>query len=191
MATSFQKSKLYPHLHITCDISANDFNHHFANISNKMNSTFPNFDDKFSGKARKVFMVFVSRRWLMEILKHIWDLNLINPIMIYWVWTLFSWENQPHIYSSLANVIYKPLKSGVFEQDWMNTRVTPIYKNGGDINDENTYRPISIIGQIAKMIESHVSYQVIDFLEEHGFIFQWIHLLIWKGIPPKLAFIVL
>ena len=28
------------HSHITCDISANDFNHHFANISNKMNSKF-------------------------------------------------------------------------------------------------------------------------------------------------------
>ena len=32
------------HLHIDCDISANDFNHHFANISNQMNSKFPNFD---------------------------------------------------------------------------------------------------------------------------------------------------
>ena len=28
------------HSHITCDISANDFNHHFANLGNKMNSKF-------------------------------------------------------------------------------------------------------------------------------------------------------
>ena len=35
------------HSHITCDISVNDFNHHFANISNKMNSKFPNFADNF------------------------------------------------------------------------------------------------------------------------------------------------
>ena len=35
------------HLHIDCDISANDFNHHFGSISNKMNSKFQNFDDIF------------------------------------------------------------------------------------------------------------------------------------------------
>ena len=28
------------HSHITCDISANDFNHHFTNIGNKINSKF-------------------------------------------------------------------------------------------------------------------------------------------------------
>ena len=28
-----------------------------------------------------------------------------------------------------------------FEQDWKNARVTPIYKDDDDINDENNYRP--------------------------------------------------
>ena len=54
------------------------------------------------------------------------------------------------------------LKSGVFEQEWKNDRVTPIYKDDCDINDENKYRPISVIDHIAKMIESLVSYQIID-----------------------------
>ena len=67
-------------------------------------------------------------------------------------------------------MINKSLSSGVFEQDWKNARVTPIYKDDGDINDENNYRPISVIGHIAKMIESLVSYQIIDFLEEQSFI---------------------
>ena len=64
----------------------------------------------------------------------------------------------------------KSLESGVFEQDWKNARLTPIYKDDGDINDENNYRPISVIGHIAKMIRSLVSYQIIDFFEEHSFI---------------------
>ena len=63
-------------------------------------------------------------------------------------------ESAPYISTSLANVINKSLESGVFEQDWKNARVTPIYKDDGDINDENDYRPISVI----------------DFLEEHSFI---------------------
>ena len=35
------------HSHITSDISADAFNHYFANISNKMNSKSPNFADNF------------------------------------------------------------------------------------------------------------------------------------------------
>ena len=52
---------------------------------------------------------------------------------------------------------------------WKNTRVTPTYKDDGDINDENNHRPMSVIDHIAKMIESLVSYQIIYFLEEHSF----------------------
>ena len=59
------------HTHITRDISANDFNHHFANISNKINSKFQILMTIVSRKAQKVFIVFVSMRCLMKILKHI------------------------------------------------------------------------------------------------------------------------
>ena len=70
----------------------------------------------------------------------------------------------------MANVINNSLKSSVFEQDWQNARVTIIYKDDGDINDENNCRPMSVIDYIAKMIKSLVSSQIIDFLEEHNFI---------------------
>ena len=72
----------------------------------------------------------------------------------------------------------KSLKLGVFEQDWENTRVTPIYEDDGDINDENNHCPISVIDHIANMMESLVSYQIIiDFLKSIVS-FQWINLLI-------------
>ena len=99
-------------------------------------------------------------------------------------------ESVPYISISLANVINKSLEAGVFEQDWKNARVTPIYKDDGDINDENNYRPISVISHIAKMIESLVSYQIVDFWKSIG-LFQWTNLLIWKDTQHKLAFIVL
>ena len=67
-------------------------------------------------------------------------------------------------------MINKSLKSEVFEQDWKNARVTPTYKEDGDINGENNHHAISAIGHIAKMIESLVSYQIIDFLEEHNLV---------------------
>ena len=79
-------------------------------------------------------------------------------------------ESAPYISESLASVINKSLESGVFQQDWKNARVSPIYKDDGNINDKNNYRPISVIGHMAKMVESLVSYQIIDYLESHSFI---------------------
>ena len=158
-------------------------------LATKWTSNFKILMTLFSGKAQKVFIVFVSRRCLMKILKHIWDLYLINPKMIYWVWTSIYWESAPYISIPLANVINKPLKSGVFEQDWENARVTPIYKDDGDIDDENNYRPISVIGHIAKMNPLWVVKLLIFW--KNIVLFQWINLLIWKDTAPKLAFTML
>ena len=170
--------------------------HRFANISNKMNSKFQNFDDNCSWKGPKSIHSFRFKKISNEDIKtylgslpnkstkDILGMDLVllrvSPIYMYFCWQIFS----------LANVINKSHKSGVFEQDWKNTRVTPIYEDDGDINDENNYRPISVIDHIAKMIESLVSYQIIDFLKSIV-LFQWSNLFIWKDTSPKLAFIVL
>ena len=37
--------------------------------------------------------------------------------------------------------------------DWKLSRVTPIYKGKGDVNDKGNDRPISVISHIAKIIE--------------------------------------
>ena len=100
-------------------------------------------------------------------------------------------KSAPYISISLANVINKPLKSGVVGQEWKNARVTLIYKDDGDINDENNHRPISVIDHVVKMTESLLSYQIIEGFWKSIVLFQWINLLIWKDTPPKLAFIVL
>ena len=81
-------------------------------------------------------------------------------------------------------------ESGVFEQGWTGAKDTPVYKDDGDINDENNYRPISVISHIAKMVEALVSYQGIDFWKNAA-LFQWINLLIWKCIQHRLVFTVL
>ena len=46
----------------------------------------------------------------------------------------------------------------------------PIDKNDRDIYDENNYRPISVVGHIAKKDKGIVSYQINDLLKEHSFI---------------------
>ena len=51
-----------------------------------------------------------------------------------------------------GSVVNSSLENGTVHDDWKKARVTPVYKNEGEINDENNFRPISVISHIAKMI---------------------------------------
>ena len=56
----------------------------------------------------------------------------------------------PIISKSLEYIVNSSLDKGIVHDDWKRARVTSVYKNEGDINDENNFRPISVIGHIAK-----------------------------------------
>ena len=55
-----------------------------------------------------------------------------------------------------------------FASYWKLSRVTPIYKGKGDANDKGNYRPISVIGHIAKIIEREITNQVVTYLESNN-----------------------
>ena len=76
----------------------------------------------------------------------------------------------PVISKSLESVVNSSLENGIVHDDWKKAMVTPVYKNEGEINYENNFRPISVISHIAKMIERLVSKQVIKYLEDHAII---------------------
>ena len=60
---------------------------------------------------------------------------------------LYDWtKSDPYISEAFARVTNKSLESGVFEQAWKNARVSHIYKDDGNINDEITiqYRLLGI-----------------------------------------------
>ena len=43
-----------------------------------------------------------------------------------------------------------------------------MYKGKGDENDEGNYRPISVIGDIAKIIEREITNHVVTYLESNN-----------------------
>ena len=179
------------HSHITCDISASDLNNNFDNIGNKINSNFQNLNDNFCWKGQKSIYSFRFKRMSNEdIVTYVGSLPKRSNNDLYIGYGPRFIERISPIYVYIIGKCDKSLESGVFEQDWKNARVTPIYKDDGNINDENNYRPISVIGHFTKMIESLVSYQIIDFLR-NIVLFQWINLLLWKDTQHKLTFIVL
>ena len=64
------------------------------------------------------------------------------------------------------------------------THSLTFYKDVGDIDDENNYRPIFVIGHIAKMVEALVSYQVSIFLRIR-FYFNWSICLFEKALKRQ------
>lgn len=67
-----------------------------------------------------------------------------------------------------ANNICNPLsfnfnlsiKTGVVPSDWKYSRVTPVYKGKGENTDSSNFRPISVLGHLAKIIEKEVQCQL-------------------------------
>ena len=76
----------------------------------------------------------------------------------------------------LLNVVNSSITSGQLPPEWKIATVIPIHK-AGDREDPNTYRPVSILPSVAKLVESVVCLQLMSYLlshnilcdEQHGF----------------------
>ena len=50
--------------------------------------------------------------------------------------------------------------------DWKVSRVTPVYKGKGTKTEEGNYRPISVIGHVAKILERVIQKQLMSYLKK-------------------------
>ena len=56
------------------------------------------------------------------------------------------------------------ISSGEIPSQWKEARVTPIYKTGKK-DDENNYRPISVLPLVSKVMKSAIQVQLLSFLD--------------------------
>ena len=102
-----------------------------------MNAKFQNLDDIFFYKGQKNIHSFRFKRMSSaNIVTYLGTLPNRSNNDILGMDIVLLKESAQYTSISLANVINKSLESGVFEQDWKNAIVTPIYRDDGDINDE-------------------------------------------------------
>ena len=71
---------------------------------------------------------------------------------------------------SLAYMFTLSLKQGIIPDDWKIAKVTPAYKEKGEHFSETNYRPLSVVGHIAKNIETSVKNQLVSYLHLNSFI---------------------
>jgi hypothetical protein len=74
------------------------------------------------------------------------------------------------ISESLTFLINMSLRTGYCPKEWKLAKVTPAFKGKGDPLEKSNYRPLSVIAHLAKLTETVVHKQLLNYLTEHKFI---------------------
>ena len=151
-------------------MGAEDFNIYFKNVPDVITSSFTD-DSSLLWKGQESIYTFkfndIQRSDLLDLFISLSDKTGMD---------ILGFDRKlikiagHHIADSLLYIINDSLSNGVFPEDWKLARVTPVFKNNGDVDAMSNYRPISVIGHIAKMVEQLVRSQLVNYLEEHSFI---------------------
>ena len=151
-------------------MGAKDFNIYFKNVPDVITSSFTD-DSTLLWKSQESIYTFkfneIQRTDLLRLFTLLSDKTGMD--ILGFVWKLIKIAGH-HIVDSLLYIINDSLLHGTFPDEWKIARVTPVFKNSGDVDVMSNYHPISVIGLIAKMVEQLVRSQLVRYLEEHSFI---------------------
>ena len=149
---------------------ASEFNFHFTSIADQLRSLLPqlNFDisklQNFVIKRKDASITFsippITESKIIDCLKNITSNKASG---IYNISARMLKLAAPIIASSIAKLINYSFVTSVFPQRWKTAKVTPLFK-GGDPENVNNYRPISVLPVLTKVIERHVHDSLYSYL---------------------------
>ena len=149
---------------------ASEFNFHFTSIADQLRSLLPqlNFDisklQNFVIKRKDASITFsippITESKIIDCLKNITS-NKASGICN--ISARMLKLAAPIIASSIAKLINYSFVTSVFPQRWKTAKVTPLFK-GGDPENVNNYRPISVLPVLTKVIERHVHDSLYSYL---------------------------
>ena len=149
---------------IPSNITANALNNYYVNVG-------PNLANKFSGEGDLPSTPIVSSNFTMEdirtdtVLKQLTKLNKKSKLDILGFDSKLLHCSAALITPVITQMFNMSIKEGRLPSSWKTARVTPIYKGKGANDICSNYRPISVLPYIAKVIESCVQQQLIDYLD--------------------------
>ena len=152
------------------DISPDAFNEFFANIGKKVADTLPS-SDEYTCPLQDSLHAFRFREVDNLIVKKIiLSLPKDSKNDIFNIDTKLLSIAVDIISPFITKLINLSFEYGYCPTDWKLARVTPAFKAKGDENDKNNYRPLSVIGHIAMLIEKCAQKQLMEYLLDHRFI---------------------
>ena len=149
---------------------ANCLNDHFSSIGSNMakeiEKSNPNIRDPLSYITDYYEKsLYISGTNPEEVYRLIYKLDINKGV--YGVSNKIVKNTANTIASFLAVLFNKCIAEGVFPSCFKIARVTPIFK-GGDKHDPGSYRPISLLPTIGKILERIVAHRVLKYLHKAG-----------------------
>ena len=153
-------------------MTAENFNKYFCNVA-------PEIDKNFTGDSLPVWTSGTNQNKFTfthfrseQVRKELVSLNQQANIDILGIDRKLLQLSADFIYHSLTVIFNESISNQNVHTDFKKARVTPIFKNGpdSDINSYSDYRPISVIGHLAKILDKLVKYQLVAFLENRKLI---------------------
>ena len=149
--------------------NSNCLNRHFSTIAKNMASEFSNNSDaieylKHVSTQASVFLSSTDSAELLDILKNLdpkkscgFD-SISNRVL-----KETSFIIAPYLVR-LFNICFE---KAIFPKCFKTAKVTPLFK-GGDKHDPNSYRPISLLPCLGKVLEKIIATRLIDFFDKHN-----------------------
>ncbi len=152
------------------DLSANVFNDYFATIGKNTANSIPAVNENIPWKGLKSNHRFIFNVIeIQEVNKLLIKLGSDSGIDVLGFDVKLLNLGAHVISSTLTSMFNASLNTSIIPSDWKLARVTPVYKGKGDKYTEGNYRPISVIGHIAKLFERNVQKQLVCFLIENKY----------------------
>ena len=92
----------------------------------------------------------------------------------------------PAAKKTLLELFNESWKNGTVPALWKKATIIPISRKGKDKKDPNSYRPISLLSCLGKLLEQVINRRLISFLEEHLCVPQNQPLAVCRGFVPDI-----
>lgn len=152
------------------EFSAEDFNSYFSSVGLNVTNHFPDNGNLLWKGPDSIYNFKFNKVCTTNVLKLLNGLSSTSSLDILTFDCKLLTLSSHIIVESLTHIFNLSLMSGIIPDDWKHAKVTPVFKGSGSTHEITNYRPISVIGHIAKIIQKEVQCQLMSFLIEHQFI---------------------
>ena len=167
--------KCFPNKHnngiLSDSLTCNSLNTFYASIGNKISERFTGQPNEISIKGEpSIHQFFLPLTTPLSINKSIKELpNKSSNDVLNFDSKLIK-LNSGIIAPILSHIFNLSIKTAKVPNDFKICRITPVYKGKGNVDDEASYRPISVSCHISKLLEHHMNIHLTDYLTKFSFI---------------------
>ena len=143
---------------------ADFINSYFINIGEELAERFdpndtPNFDERESLMGN----ITTNHIEILELCKHI---KINKSSVIYYIFSRILKDASIILVDKLVKCFNLSFTSGIFPEAWKLAKITPLHK-GGQKNQINNFRPISVLPLPGKLIEKIVHNRITTYLNNN------------------------